>query len=123
MSLLDGRSWDARQSNVSRCATHHFRFARHEHKVINAVRTSIGNSAVVIPPPVANLIKAIPTWLYPSVEVIDGDIIRERIIERDTGVEDWRVAQVDDEPIVDWEMGRDHRALRSQRLGAARSGS
>jgi len=69
------------------------------------------------------LIKAIPTWLYPSVEVIDGDIIRERIIERDTGVEDWRVAQVDDEPIVDWEMGRDHRALRSQRLGAARSGS
>lgn len=84
---------------------HHFRLARHEHEVINAVRTSVGNSTVVMPPGVVDLVKAIPEWLYPFVEVIDGDIIRERIIERDTGVTDWKQSEVFDEPIFGCEPG------------------
>ncbi|HQX51216.1 MAG TPA: hypothetical protein PLY87_13725 [Planctomycetaceae bacterium] len=37
--------------------------------------------------------------------MIDGDIVRERIIERNTGLEDWRVTQVYDEPIIGCELG------------------
>jgi hypothetical protein len=78
---------------------HAFRLARHEHEVMNAVRTTIANSRVVIPPPVARLIENVPRWLYPGVEIIDGQIFRERIIERDTGVADWTDVEVRDEPI------------------------
>lgn len=78
---------------------HEFRLARHEHEVMNAVRTSIANSRVVQPPPVGRLVERVPRWLYPAVEIIDGQIFRERIIERDTGTADWTDVQVRDEPI------------------------
>ena len=67
---------------------------------MNAVRTSIGNSRVVMPPQVATMLKHVPDWLYPFVEVIDGDIVRERIIERETRVDSWQDATVSEEPIV-----------------------
>ena len=71
--------------------------------MINAVRTSIRDSRVVMPPEVERLVEHIPAWLYPFVRVIDGTICRERIIERDTRVEDWVNVQVHDEPIFGWE--------------------
>lgn len=79
---------------------HQIRHARHEHELINTVRTSIGNSTVVMPPQIVRLVENIPEWLYPFVEVIDGQIIRERIIERDISVEDWTQVQVRDEPVI-----------------------
>jgi len=52
------------------------------------------------------LIEKIPDWLYPFVQVIDGDIFRERIIERDTQVEEWvDSVEVRDEPICGTEPG------------------
>jgi uncharacterized membrane protein len=78
---------------------HLHRFARHEHSVMNAVRTTIKNSRVVIPPEVVPLVEQIPQWLYPLVYMIDGDIIRERIVEQDTKVETWTDVHVHDEPI------------------------
>jgi hypothetical protein len=78
---------------------HVHRFARHEHSVMNAVRTTIQNSRVVIPPEVIPLVERIPKWLYPLVHIIDGDIIRERIVEQDTKVETWADVHVHDEPI------------------------
>jgi len=79
---------------------HEIRFARHEHEVIDAIHASIGNSAVVMPPQIVRLTKSIPEWLYPFVDVIDGQIVRERIIERDVSVEDWSKVVVRDVPII-----------------------
>jgi hypothetical protein len=84
---------------------HTHRFARHQHDVMNAIRTSIDNSRVVMPPPVERLCRAVPDWLKPFVEVIDGTIFRERIIERDVQVANWQDVQVIDEPIVGCEPG------------------
>ncbi len=102
----------SRQIEVTRGqGEHQHRFARHQHEVMNAVRTSIRNSQVIMPPAVVQLIKVVPEWLYDFVQVIDGDIFRERIIEQDTKVENWADVQIRsepiirDEPIIGWEPG------------------
>lgn len=88
---------------------HTHRFARHQHDVMHAIRTSVENTRVVMPPHVERLCLAIPVWLKPFVEVIDGTIFRERIIERDMRVENWQDVQVKveviDEPIMGHEPG------------------
>ena len=75
---------------------HTIRFERHEHEVINAIRTSVRNSTVVMPLPIVNLVKSIPEWLYPFVEVIDGHIICERVVAPNQSVEDWTKVDVRD---------------------------
>lgn len=82
---------------------HTHRLARHEHGVMQAIRTSIGNSQVIMPPPVERLVNRVPAWLAPFVQVIDGQIFRERIIERDLKVAKWEDVEVRDEPILGWE--------------------
>jgi hypothetical protein len=94
-----------RRETTTTTVKHQIRHARHLHELINAVRTSIRNSKVVMPPQIDRLTKSIPDWLYPFVEVIDGQIIRERIIERDVSVEDWTQVRVRDEPIVGIDPG------------------
>ena len=84
---------------------HQHRLARHQHDVMNAFHTSIGNSNVVMPPQVARLCDSVPEWLRPFVRVIDGTIFRERIVERDTGTDNWQDVQIHDEPIMGWEPG------------------
>lgn len=84
---------------------HEHRLARHQHEVMNAVRTSILNSQVVMPPVVQELVKVVPDWLDDFVYVIDGDIFRERIIEQDIRAEKWADVQVYDEPIIGCEPG------------------
>ena len=92
-------------TTVAGSGAHYFRFARHEHEVMNAVATTIKDSQVVILPPVERLIRTIPDWLYPFVKVIDGQIFRERIIEREHKVSSWEDVQVRDEPIIGYEPG------------------
>lgn len=72
---------------------------------MQAVHTSIGNSQVVMPPQVQRLCEAVPDWLYPFIQVIDGTIVRERIIERDTRVDQWADRTQRDEPIIGCEPG------------------
>jgi hypothetical protein len=84
---------------------HLHRFARHQHDVIEAVHTTIGNSRVIMPPHVQRLCEAVPEWLYPFVQVIDGTIVRERIIERDIRVDQWADRTQRDEPIIGCEPG------------------
>lgn len=93
------------ETKVNGRGVHYHRFARHEHEVMNAVVTTIKDSRVVMPPQVERLLGKIPDWLYPFVKVIDGDIFRERIIERDQKVSSWEDVQVRDEPIVGCEPG------------------
>jgi len=94
-----------RRTTSTQSIKHEIRFARHQHELINAVRTSIRNSTVVMPPQIVRLIGSIPEWLYPFVEVIDGQIVRELIIERDISIEDWTQVDVRDEPIIDVDPG------------------
>lgn len=95
-----------RQIEVTRGqGQHQHRFARHQHEVMSAVRTSVRNSQVVMPPAVVRLVEVVPEWLYDFVQVIDGDIFRERIVEQDSKVEDWADVQVRDEPIIGCEPG------------------
>ena len=94
-----------RRTTSTRSIKHEIRFARHQHELINAVRTSIRNSTVIMPPQIVRLVESIPEWLYPFVEVIDGHIVRELIIERDVSVEDWAQVDVRDEPILDLDPG------------------
>lgn len=82
---------------------HIHRFARHQHDVMQAIHTSIRDSRVVMPPSVQHLCETVPSWLYPFVQVIDGTIIRERIIERDATVDHWTDTQIRDEPIIGYE--------------------
>ena len=94
-----------RRTTSTHSIKHEIRFARHEHELINAVRTSIRNSTVIMPPQILRLVESIPEWLYPFVEVIDGHIVRELIVERDVSVEDWTKVDVRDEPILDLDPG------------------
>ncbi len=73
---------------------------RHEHMVINAVRTSLENSAVVMIPPAMELVKSIPTWLRPFVEVVDGTLYWERVIPKERSISHWEDATETQEPIV-----------------------
>jgi len=84
---------------------HYHRCARHQHDVMNAIHTTIGNSKVAMPPPVVRLCESVPDWLAPFVQVIDGTIFRERIVERDMGVASWKDVQSHDEPIIGCEPG------------------
>ena len=96
-----------RRTTSTQRVRHEIRFARHQHDLINAVRTSIRNSTVIMPPPIVRLVKSIPEWLYPFVEVIDGQIVRELIVERDISVEDWTKVDVRDEPIINVDVRDD----------------
>ncbi len=91
------------RTTTSHTVPHKIRLARHQHDLINAIRTSIENSSVVMPLQVQRLIEAIPEWLYPFVEVIDGQIVRERIAERDIAVADWSRVEVRDVPTIDFD--------------------
>jgi hypothetical protein len=73
---------------------------RHEHMVINAVRTSLENSAVVMIPPAAELVKSIPAWLRPFVEVVDGTLYWERVIPKERSISHWEDATETREPIL-----------------------
>lgn len=78
---------------------HVYRWARHEHHVMNAFQAAIRNSSVRIPSAVARLVECIPEWLYDSLKIIEGDIIRERVIERDYTVKNWSDVRTRDIPI------------------------
>lgn len=94
-----------RRTTSTHSIKHQIRFARHQHELINAVRTSVHNSTVIMPPQIVRLVESIPEWLYPFVEVIDGQIVRELIIERDVSVKDWTQVDVRDEPILELDPG------------------
>jgi len=89
----------SRRTTSTTTGTHEVRHARHEHEVISTIRTSIGNSTVVMPPQILRLVEAIPEWLYPFVEVIDGHIVRERIVAKTVSVEEWAKIEIHDEPV------------------------
>lgn len=86
-----------RRRRSTRPIHHQHRLARHEHHAINAFCTSIDNSRVVIPDNVQQMIAAIPEWLRPFVRVVDGTLVRERIVERHLHTE------TTDIPVFGWE--------------------
>ena len=78
---------------------HMHRHARHEHHVLEAFHTSISNSRVIMPPQVKRLVASIPEWLRNVVQVVDGTIFREKIVEQDYRDETWQSVRVHEEPV------------------------
>ncbi len=69
---------------------HLHRHARHEHHLMNAKAHAVGAQELAVPEAAAQLIEVIPEWLRPLVRIVEGDRIRERIIEREVRKEKWR---------------------------------
>jgi hypothetical protein len=90
------QSRTVREGEVGR---HIHRWSRHEHHVMNAFHTAIRNSKVIMPPKVQRLVNSIPEWLYDLVQIIDGEIIRERVVERDYRNDLWEDTKTRDVPI------------------------
>jgi hypothetical protein len=67
--------------------------ARHEHHLMNAKAHPPGAQLHAVPASARQLIDAIPGWLQPLVRIVEGDRIRERIIERDVRSDKWRKKQ------------------------------
>jgi len=88
-----------RTTTTTQNVTHRIQSARHEHDLIEAMRTSIRNSNVVMSPPITRLVESVPDWLYPFVEVVDGRIVREHKEEEFLNSEEWTRVDVHDEPI------------------------
>ena len=107
------RSWEERRNNlVTRFAAYiekkttaliSIRRARHEHHVIHAFHTTIGNSTVTTLPRHRQLLDAIPDWLRDFVRVIDGTLVRELVIERECCRKTWSEVEVIDMPQFDCE--------------------
>ncbi|MCA9195994.1 MAG: hypothetical protein KDA87_00590 [Planctomycetales bacterium] len=57
--------------------------AHHRHDTIEAIQTSIENANVPMPSFVADLVERIPSWMRPTITVIDGYLIRERITRKE----------------------------------------
>ena len=101
---------------------HYHRLARHEHFVIDALRTSIGNSRVVMPPEVKELVDHIPKWLYPFIQRGRWKALPGTDHRTGYPVQDWVHEVVRDEPIFGCEPAV-ILARTSYRLGTSRSGS
>ena len=77
--------------------------ARHEHAVMNAIRTTLGNTKVPMPPDVREVVRSIPVWLQPLTSVVDGDLFRERIVEREVEREHWSETIARDVTVYGWD--------------------
>lgn len=95
----DARPQSGQRSRSTSHGVHYHRFARHEHDLMNVVAASLDATGVKMLPQVLPLVNNIPTWLRPFVQVIDGQIIRERITEREQKTTGWGEVQSRDEPI------------------------
>lgn len=75
------------------------RRARHEHHVIRAFHTSVANTSVTKLPRHKQLLDAIPDWLSEFVRVIDGSLVRERVIEQEYCRKSWSEVEVTKLPL------------------------
>ena len=71
------------------------RRARHEHHLMDAHACAPGAETRPVPEPAWRLVQAIPGWLQPLVRIVEGDCIRERIIERELRSDTWRTERED----------------------------
>lgn len=65
----------------------------HEHHLINAYISQIGNTNVALPHSVSMLVEATPKWLVSELRVIAGDIILELVSVEESELEKWTVLE------------------------------
>lgn len=71
----------------------------HKHEAVDAFQTSIENSKVVMPEGVRQLIRSIPEWMRPSIRVLDGYLIGEKVHFTETCREKLVRTSVVEEPL------------------------
>ena len=94
----DSRRWKRvtkrlRSSNFI-CVLEH-----HKHDAVDAFQTSIENSKVVMPEGVLQLIRGIPDWMRPSIRILDGYLIGEKVHYTETCRETIVKTSVVEEPL------------------------
>ena len=70
-------------------ARNRYSIERHEHHVMNAEARELEQTRYPIPREYNELIDCIPEWLSPHVRVLEGDLILERIVQRQIREEQW----------------------------------
>ena len=65
----------------------------HVHDLVDAVCSAIEHATTEIPNHVCQVIERVPQFLRGQVKIVEGNLIRERCIEHDQGVEEWAVAE------------------------------
>lgn len=78
---------ETKTTSVSGTNTH--LFALHEHHVFDACKTTIENSAAVIPQAVQAYIEKVPDWLLPIHHIIDGKLGHKQVIEKKYRTDEW----------------------------------
>jgi len=86
--------------------THTHRFARHEYHTAEAVQKQVANRKVAATPAVTELLNRIPAWLEPIVRVIEGTLMRAKIVEEDRETETWESRDLLD-TLVDYDPCKD----------------
>ncbi len=67
----------------------------HVHDLIEAVKSHPMNTSIEIPHEQKQILDAVPDWLSRYIEIVEGNLIRERVLTKDLGVETW-VLRFDD---------------------------
>ena len=67
----------------------------HVHDLIEAVKSHPTNTSIEIPHEQKQILDAVPDWLSRYIEIVEGNLIRERVLTKDLGVETW-VLRFDD---------------------------
>jgi len=83
----------SRTDTISVTGKFEMRKARFEHHLFKANRVSIEKNVTSIPLPFQELVRAIPDWLRPNIDVITGIQFREQISEMQGRVETWTNVQ------------------------------
>ena len=107
-TVSTSQSWleqDYETITTKRTVENEYRLAHHEHHVTHAFHTSIANSRVVVPLKVQGLIDKIPGWLAEYIDIVDGSLFRERVIERKYDEDTFTDVQTRDVPVprMGWE--------------------
>ena len=67
---------------------------RHEHHVMNAEARHINETQYPIPADKQAFLNQVPTWISQHMRILEGDLILERVIERDVREEQWETTPV-----------------------------
>jgi hypothetical protein len=94
---LVGRQWKVRvMYRLTRVkqGTTNYTHARYQHDLMDVSEHDVDSSQVNVPRAVRPLIEAIPPWLKHGCRIVTGKRIREQIVQKEIGTEEWEVTEI-----------------------------
>lgn len=65
----------------------------HVHDLVDAVRSPVSLAMTAIPKQASQVIDDVPEFLHQDLRVVEGNLIRQRCIQQDQGVDEWTVGE------------------------------